>query len=110
MIIAYPWLMEIVYKNYRSNLHRLLQKELDREADMNRIEKMAAAEFRKLPRKRKKEINARKRIAVAPAGRVMENKKHKIKTRRWKWDGSVSCFFAQNQSIRLIMKKDSLPS
>ena len=61
---------------------------------MNRIEKMAAAEFMKLSRKRKREINARKRIMVAPVGHLMENKKRKSKTRRWKWDGSDSWSFA----------------
>lgn len=57
---------------------------------MEKIRKMAAAEFRRLSKKQQKEINSRHRIRTAPAGQVMEHGKRKEKVRRWKWDGTVS--------------------
>ena len=57
---------------------------------MRKIERMAAAEFRKLSKKRQREINALKRIAVAPAGRRIDSKRQKEINRRWRWDGAVS--------------------
>lgn len=57
---------------------------------MTKIEKMARVEFRKLPKKQQKIINASNRITTAPAGYMIENRKRKEKVRRWTWDGSIS--------------------
>ena len=51
---------------------------------MTKLDNMAAEEFKKLPKKKQKELNKAKRIQVAPPGH--EFNKSKVRCKRWDVD------------------------
>lgn len=56
----------------------------EREKTMTKLENMAADEFKKLPKKKRKEINKAKRIPVAKLGH--EFNKSNVRCKRWNTD------------------------
>ena len=51
---------------------------------MTKLDNMATKEFKKLPKKKQKELNKAKRIPVAPPGHEFD--KSKVQCKRWETD------------------------